>query len=199
MGVCCDASVTWASHRVPPAVCRGHALPGALGAVLGLRVPSPCRGPGLTADPAFCRSAPHSSPPGAVQGLAPGLSARRAGRAAGPLHTSLFLLDDAVSSSTSESSALSRKRFTLQGFANLKGQRGKEAPLPEVHLPPCVPVVASVLHGVVAICGDPLRRPRPFIPCTAHPKLFHGVVLAHRPRVSIPAPEVIFQGVLLKM
>ncbi|XP_040137670.2 guanine nucleotide exchange factor DBS isoform X12 [Ictidomys tridecemlineatus] len=31
--------------------------------------------------------------------------------------------DDAVSSSTSESSALSRKRFTLQGFANLKGQR----------------------------------------------------------------------------
>uniref|UniRef100_A0A287CUT1 MCF.2 cell line derived transforming sequence like n=1 Tax=Ictidomys tridecemlineatus TaxID=43179 RepID=A0A287CUT1_ICTTR len=39
------------------------------------------------------------------------------------LCTSLFLLDDAVSSSTSESSALSRKRFTLQGFANLKGQR----------------------------------------------------------------------------
>lgn len=37
------------------------------------------------------------------------------------------LLDDAVPSSTSESSALSRKRFTLQGLANLKGQKGKEA------------------------------------------------------------------------
>ncbi|XP_021095058.1 guanine nucleotide exchange factor DBS isoform X3 [Heterocephalus glaber] len=32
--------------------------------------------------------------------------------------------DDAVSSSASESSALSRKRFTLQGFASLKGQKG---------------------------------------------------------------------------
>ncbi|XP_032258470.1 guanine nucleotide exchange factor DBS isoform X2 [Phoca vitulina] len=31
--------------------------------------------------------------------------------------------DDTVTSSTSESSALSRKRFTLQGFANLKGQK----------------------------------------------------------------------------
>ncbi|XP_072617187.1 guanine nucleotide exchange factor DBS isoform X23 [Vulpes vulpes] len=31
--------------------------------------------------------------------------------------------DDMVTSSTSESSALSRKRFTLQGFANLKGQK----------------------------------------------------------------------------
>ncbi|XP_004858583.1 guanine nucleotide exchange factor DBS isoform X5 [Heterocephalus glaber] len=31
--------------------------------------------------------------------------------------------DDAVSSSASESSALSRKRFTLQGFASLKGQK----------------------------------------------------------------------------
>ncbi|XP_047576414.1 guanine nucleotide exchange factor DBS isoform X3 [Lutra lutra] len=31
--------------------------------------------------------------------------------------------DDSVPSSTSESSALSRKRFTLQGFANLKGQK----------------------------------------------------------------------------
>ncbi|XP_032102164.1 guanine nucleotide exchange factor DBS isoform X6 [Sapajus apella] len=31
--------------------------------------------------------------------------------------------DDAVTSSTSESSALSRKRFTLQGFGNLKGQK----------------------------------------------------------------------------
>ncbi|XP_052607636.1 guanine nucleotide exchange factor DBS isoform X3 [Peromyscus californicus insignis] len=31
--------------------------------------------------------------------------------------------DDAVPSSTSESSALSRKRFTLQGLANLKGQK----------------------------------------------------------------------------
>ncbi|XP_023570912.1 guanine nucleotide exchange factor DBS isoform X9 [Octodon degus] len=31
--------------------------------------------------------------------------------------------DDSVSSSASESSALSRKRFTLQGFANLKGQK----------------------------------------------------------------------------
>lgn len=37
------------------------------------------------------------------------------------------LLDDAVPSSTSESSALSRKRFTLQGLANLKGQKGKAA------------------------------------------------------------------------
>nr|XP_054385249.1 guanine nucleotide exchange factor DBS isoform X3 [Pongo abelii] len=32
--------------------------------------------------------------------------------------------DDTVTSSASESSALSRKRFTLQGFANLKGQKG---------------------------------------------------------------------------
>nr|XP_020146100.1 guanine nucleotide exchange factor DBS isoform X3 [Microcebus murinus] len=32
--------------------------------------------------------------------------------------------DDAVTSSTSESSALSRKRFTLQGFASIKGQKG---------------------------------------------------------------------------
>lgn len=40
------------------------------------------------------------------------------------------LLDDAVPSSTSESSALSRKRFTLQGLANLKGQKGKEAVSP---------------------------------------------------------------------
>ncbi|ELK14882.1 Guanine nucleotide exchange factor DBS [Pteropus alecto] len=32
--------------------------------------------------------------------------------------------DDTVTSSTSESSALSKKRFTLQGFANLKGQKG---------------------------------------------------------------------------
>ncbi|XP_005884500.1 PREDICTED: guanine nucleotide exchange factor DBS isoform X4 [Myotis brandtii] len=31
--------------------------------------------------------------------------------------------DDTVTSSTSESSALSKKRFTLQGFANLKGQK----------------------------------------------------------------------------
>ncbi|XP_058294093.1 guanine nucleotide exchange factor DBS isoform X22 [Hylobates moloch] len=31
--------------------------------------------------------------------------------------------DDTVTSSASESSALSRKRFTLQGFANLKGQK----------------------------------------------------------------------------
>ncbi|XP_020146104.2 guanine nucleotide exchange factor DBS isoform X4 [Microcebus murinus] len=31
--------------------------------------------------------------------------------------------DDAVTSSTSESSALSRKRFTLQGFASIKGQK----------------------------------------------------------------------------
>ncbi|XP_056662818.1 guanine nucleotide exchange factor DBS isoform X22 [Monodelphis domestica] len=32
--------------------------------------------------------------------------------------------DDTVTSSTSESSALSKKRFTLQGFANLKSQKG---------------------------------------------------------------------------
>nr|XP_054303011.1 guanine nucleotide exchange factor DBS isoform X9 [Pongo pygmaeus] len=32
-------------------------------------------------------------------------------------------IDDTVTSSASESSALSRKRFTLQGFANLKGQK----------------------------------------------------------------------------
>ncbi|XP_044937203.1 guanine nucleotide exchange factor DBS isoform X1 [Mustela putorius furo] len=32
-------------------------------------------------------------------------------------------VDDSVPSSTSESSALSRKRFTLQGFPNLKGQK----------------------------------------------------------------------------
>lgn len=37
-------------------------------------------------------------------------------------------VDDTVTSSTSESSALSRKRFTLQGFANLKGQKGKRHP-----------------------------------------------------------------------
>lgn len=36
--------------------------------------------------------------------------------------------DDTVTSSTSESSALSKKRFTLQGFANLKGQKGKRRP-----------------------------------------------------------------------
>lgn len=41
-------------------------------------------------------------------------------------------VDDMVTSSTSESSALSRKRFTLQGFANLKGQKGKRHS-PQIH------------------------------------------------------------------
>lgn len=46
-----------------------------------------------------------------------------------PLHCPfLSFTDDTVTSSTSESSALSKKRFTLQGFANLKGQKGKRHP-----------------------------------------------------------------------
>lgn len=71
------------------------------------------------------------------------------------------LLDDAVPNSTSESSALSRKRFTLQGLANLKGQKGKEA------VPP------AAFHAIfVATSGTTHSHTRPsptppFLPTNA--------------------------------
>lgn len=70
------------------------------------------------------------------------------------------LLDDAVPSSTSESSALSRKRFTLQGLANLKGQKGKEA----APLPPSTP----------SSCGDHWCHMQP------HKPISHPVIRAHQ-------------------
>lgn len=70
------------------------------------------------------------------------------------------LLDDAVPSSTSESSALSRKRFMLQGLANLKGQKGKEA------VPP--------LPSTPSSCGDLWRHMQP------HKSISHPVIRAHQ-------------------
>lgn len=60
-------------------------------------------------------------------GRGPGRDRLPSGAARRPLHCPLFPADDAVTSSTSESSALSKKRFTLQSFAALKGQKGKGA------------------------------------------------------------------------
>lgn len=77
------------------------------------------------------------------------------------------LLDDAVPSSTSESSALSRKRFTLQGLANLKGQKGKEA------VPP--------LPSTPSSCGGLWRHTQP------HNHISYPVILANRRRVDADA------------
>lgn len=57
-------------------------------------------------------------------------------------------VDDTVTSSTSESSALSKKRFTLQGFANLKGQKGKRH-LPKIVFWTCASLWWHVCHPSV--------------------------------------------------
>lgn len=86
----------------PKAAFRGRKPPSGTGKVRECwRVPAACRSPGA------------------------GTAAR--GRALCTV-PNFFLVDDAVPSSTSESAALSKKRFALQSFAALKGQKGKGVP-----------------------------------------------------------------------
>lgn len=79
-------------------------------------------------------------------------------------------VDDTVTSSTSESSALSKKRFTLQGLATLKGQKGKRR---SPGIVPDMPLAGGV--SVIHVCGARARgrsREGHLIPRAATPKHF---------------------------
>lgn len=66
------------------------------------------------------------------------------------------LVDGPVTSSAAESSALSEKRFALQGFAALRGQKGKRPP-PQTHAPDVSLTAAAWLSSIVR-CSF-VRRP----------------------------------------
>lgn len=104
-------------------------------------------------------------------------------------------VDDTVTSSTSESSALSRKRFTLQGFANLKGQKGKRHP-PEIHAVDVSLTVVACLSSIrVVLIRVGGRRALPTEPrvlllvCLRHtrPSSLGGAFGLTRCKLAFPA------------